>query len=1255
MYVRIDVVGGRMNLIDKLKKIGFIYEDGEVDCLSLIINDYKLLVNLETQKINYGNKITFDKEDALNTSLPENIVRLECIVRLLKQGYKPEKIRLEKKYKLGHKYKGYADIVVYKNNQTYMIIECKRDIKEIEKEKNQMLEDGGQLFSYYQQDKSTEILALYTSNFEMLDLYTSFIIFTEDNYKDTLTLNEIYSRWNKQFDSTKIFEKEFLPYNIFSKPLTYNDLEDINERDSKIIFNQFQEILRHNVVSDKPNAFNKMMNLFLCKIVDEFDDKKNILGFQWLESDDEEEFMIRLNDLYKKGMKTYLQKELIDYTKDDIYKVTGNAPELIKMFNDLRLKKNNEFAFKEVFDNKTFIENTFIVKEIVMLLQNKRIRYSHKQQFLGDFFELLLNTSLKQEAGQFFTPIPIVRFILKSLPIPEIIMNKINNGDINFLPYTIDYAAGTGHFLTESMDWYDFIIRNNFLDQNTMNRVQKEQYQIWKNSDTQYLWAKEYIYGIEKDYRLIKSAKVSCFLNGDGDANIINGDGLDNFKTSMDYKGQLKYINRNNSKMNEQFDVLIANPPYSVNAFKNYLRDAKNSFELFDKITENSSEIECLFIERAYQLLRVGGVAGIILPSSVLSNGKIYTYTRNILLKHFDIISIVSLGDCTFMETGTNTIILFLRKKDDCIYENVKNKVKELLNSSKITDITINGIDHCISKYLNDIYHGMFSLQDYDLFLKYPEKVDNNISKQYLKKYTKEAIIQYEIEKLCIYLMSVGQKVVIANTGNSKEEQVSFLGYSFSKRRKYEGMHKRLDENGNLVSKLYNEADLYDPSKLNSCIYNNFNDNDFEINSDLSENVNLYNLKDIIEFDSIGDEFITKISTTPVDRFKINSQYEVKPLGTLLMQEPIGGSTPSKGNSLYWNSNDIPWITLEDFENELYITSSKKYVSNLALEDKSIRIVPKNSVLMSCTATLGKVAINSIECATNQQINALKCDEKQVIPEFLAYYLSSNNSHLHYLTNNLGVQHINIPMLKRIQVIVPPLDIQRKILQTIKLEKIKITALSEKINTHRLNIIKYVNQNLSGIYENLENLCIENGIKIGGTPASYEYKYYHNGENLWVKISDMNGEMIYDTAKKINNLGVKNSNVKLVKKGSPLISFKLTIGKTAIAGKDLYTNEAIMALEPKNNIDNKYLFYLFKYDFIDMNADQKAFGKSLNLPLLKKLKIPYIDDDATKNQLIEDISKEEELINQAKMEIAEISKNVQNKFEEELKRMNVKS
>lgn len=1235
-----------MNLKSFLLDNGFNYEDGHIDQFYITINEYKIIVDLENNKINYGNRINVYKEDALNLLIPENIVRLECIVRLLRKGYKPEDLELEKTYKLGHKYKGYADIVVTKSKKAYMIIECKRDNKEFEKEKNQMLTDGGQLFSYFLQDKHVEILLLYTSENQR---FSNLIIHTKDIFADTNSLAEVFTRWNKQFNLTGVFEQDVLPYNISSKPLVYDDLVDLNERDSKIIFNQFQEILRHNVISDKPNAFNKMMNLFLCKIVDEFEDKKPTLDFQWLDSDDEESFMTRLNDLYKRGMRIYFQKELIDYSKEDISKASGNDPLLIQMFNDLRLKKNNEFAFKEVFDNKTFIENTQIVKEIVILLQQKRIRYSYKQQFLGDFFELLLNTSLKQEAGQFFTPIPIVRFILKSLPIVEIINKKVIDGDTKILPYTIDYAVGTAHFLTESMDWYDFLIKNIINNNENLNRLQSSQIQVWNNADTQYAWANEFIYGIEKDYRLIKSAKVSCFLNGDGDASIINGDGLDSF-SSDDYRGKLKYHNPNNSMLNEQFDVLVANPPYSVNSFKNYLHNGKNSFSLFNRLTENSSEIECLFIERAYQLLKVGGVAGIILPSSILSNGKIYTDTRNLILKKFDIISVVSLGDSTFMETGTNTIILFLRKKDDSIFEMIRSKVKELLHSPKITDITINGIDHCISKYLTDVYSDKLDLEKYDLFLKGKGVPDNEITKKY-KKYPLIDIINFEVDKLSMYLNVYNQKIVMANTGVSKDEQINFLGYSFSKRRKYEGMHKRTDENGNLITKLYNDADYNDVTKLNYCIYSNFIGTDFEISDELEENVNAYNLKDLIEFEPIGQEFIIKLLTTPIDKFKVESKYNVKRLGDLLTKDPIGGSTPSKDNSSYWDSQDIPWVTLEDFGTNLYLDHAKKYVSKKALQENKVRLVPKNSVMMSCTATLGKVLINNIECTTNQQINALVCDEEQILPEFLAYYLSSNNSHLHYLTNNLGVKHLNLSILKNIQIIVPPIDVQKNILTALQTEKEELNAINIQIGNCKENINKTIAHNINNKYEILEDLCVENGIKIGGTPASYEYKYYHNGDNLWVKISDMQGQVITDTTKKINELGIKNSNVKLIKKGSTIVSFKLSIGKTALAGKDLYTNEAIMGLEPIEEVDNRYFYYMFKYNFVDMTADQKAFGKSLNLPLLKKLKIPYIYDNDSKIGLIQYIDGIEDNIEKLVLKSQKTYDNMQKMFDNQLERL----
>ena len=89
-------------------------------------------------------------------------------------------------------------------------------------------------------------------------------------------------------------------------------------------------------------------------------------------------------------------------------------------------------------------------------------------------------------------------------------------------------------------------------------------------------------------------------------------------------------------------------------------------------------------------------------------------------------------------------------------------------------------------------------------------------------------------------------------------------------------------------------------------------------------------------------------------------------------------------------------------------------------------------------------------------------------------------------------------------------------------------------------------------------------IVIGGTPNRRNRAYYYNGKYLWLSISEMHGNVIYDTKEKINDLGVQKSNVKLIPKNTILLSFKLSIGRVAISGKDLYTNEAIAGLIPKN-------------------------------------------------------------------------------------------
>jgi hypothetical protein len=88
---------------------------------------------------------------------------------------------------------------------------------------------------------------------------------------ETSNVEDFYMRWNKFTKQNGVFDDRVKTYDFESRALTYNKLEDIKDTDASFIFNRFLEILRHNTVSDKPNAFNKMFTLFLCKIYDELD------------------------------------------------------------------------------------------------------------------------------------------------------------------------------------------------------------------------------------------------------------------------------------------------------------------------------------------------------------------------------------------------------------------------------------------------------------------------------------------------------------------------------------------------------------------------------------------------------------------------------------------------------------------------------------------------------------------------------------------------------------------------------------------------------------------------------------------------------------------------------------------------------------------------------------------------------------------------------------------------------------------------
>lgn len=99
-------------------------------------------------------------------------------------------------------------------------------------------------------------------------------------------------------------------------------------------------------------------------------------------------------------------------------------------------------------------------------------------------------------------------------------------------------------------------------------------------------------------------------------------------------------------------------------------------------------------------------------------------------------------------------------------------------------------------------------------------------------------------------------------------------------------------------------------------------------------------------------------------------------------------------------------------------------------------------------------------------------------------------------------------------------------------------------------------------------------LSFGATPSrNVPHFWAETGGHPWASIADLRSSPITETAERITDAGIRSSSVSLVRVGTPLMSFKLTIGRVAMTGADLYTNEAIVAVSGAENVaDSKWLY-----------------------------------------------------------------------------------
>jgi len=216
-------------------------------------------------------------------------------------------------------------------------------------------------------------------------------------------------------------------------------------------------------------------------------------------------------------------------------------------------------------------------------------------------------------------------------------------------------------------------------------------------------------------------------------------------------------------------------------------------------------------------------------------------------------------------------------------------------------------------------------------------------------------------------------------------------------------------------------------------------------------------------------------------------EYKIKELG-----EVVTGKTPKKKNPEFYDSNDVMFIKPDDLsrENIKMINKTKEYISLKGAE--TVRILPKNSVLVTCIGIIGKIGIlTEDKAAFNQQINAIIPDENVIIPKYLAYCLWYNRNKLKAMANAPVVPIINKTNFSEFTIQVPRLENQIKI--------IRVLDKAQKLVVKRKNQIQALDELIQSVF-----------LEMFGDP-------YKNPNNWPIgTIEDLTEKTQYGTSKKAN-------------------------------------------------------------------------------------------------------------------------------------------
>ena len=356
------------------------------------------------------------------------------------------------------------------------------------------------------------------------------------------------------------------------------------------------------------------------------------------------------------------------------------------------------------------------------------------------------------------------------------------------------------------------------------------------------------------------------------------------------------------------------------------------------------------------------------------------------------------------------------------------------------------------------------------------------------------------------------------------------------------------------------------------------------------------------------------------DRYKVVdtegvSDFEMVKLGDVC--QLLNGRAYNQ-DELLDDSSKIPVLRVGNF-----FTNRSWYYSDLELEEN--KYCDTGDLLYAWSASFGPKIWDGGKVIYHYHIWKIIVNEQKILKEYLYNILLADAENIKSDTKGGTMQHLTKGGMEQREIPLPPLSIQREIVNKIESYQRIIDGAKQVVKNYKPMI---------EVEADWEMVTLGEVVKItsGGTP-SREKEEYWNGEIPWVKTGQINFNLITEAEEFITQKGMENSATKMIPKGTILMAMYgqgVTRGKVAILGIDAAINQACAAIMPNfEKINQKYLFYLLqtKYEFLREISDARGGNQSnLNAQVIKEIQIP-LPPLSIQAEIVAQIEREQSLVN----------------------------